>query len=87
MGGAGYRRDDMKRTKRYMVKTLSPDGLLKEPKNKYGDDDFFDCGYDSEDAAWEAIEEAFKFKNYGKSKYHSDASYIVICEWTVSRGD
>lgn len=51
----------MQITKKYVIKTISVDGLLKDVKDTYGDHIFRSYGYDSESEAIEAIASANHF--------------------------
>lgn len=68
------------RSKRYYIKELSEDGLVKDIKDTYGDNPFNSWGYDDEESAWLDIERNAKGR---QSKFFKRFSYIVITEWTV----
>lgn len=72
----------MDRKKVYYLKELTEDGLLKDAKDKWGDPV---CGYglDSEDEVWAALER--KAKHTWSDKWKPDVSYVVICEYVISR--
>jgi len=72
------------RAKRYIIKRLSGDGLLRTPENKWGDNAFAEWGYESEECAWRAIERHVKNENEG-SRYLIGADFIVLKEWRVAR--
>jgi hypothetical protein len=76
------------RSKKYFIKEISDDGLIKDVIDYRGDRVFDNWGYDSEEEAWLAIEKDSKAEwEASKSGYNHTYSYIVVCEWQVSCDD
>jgi hypothetical protein len=63
----------MERQKRYYLKQITSDGLVKDITDKWGDQKYAD-GFATKKAAWEALEK--KSIGYG-------ARAFVFCEWEV----
>lgn len=74
----------MTRLKRYYIKEISKDGLIKNPENFYGDEMFYDWGYATKEDAWLEIE---KFATNSANTYRTEFSFIIITEWTVKVGE
>lgn len=75
----------MRREKKYYLKEITEDGLLKDAKNRWGDR-ISPFGMISEAEVWEELE-GIAGRAWGDSKYKADVSYIVVCEYVVSHSD
>jgi hypothetical protein len=72
------------RSKRYFIKELSPDGLLKDVLGRWGDGSFSFYGYDSEEDAWSAIEKDIQLDvEAGRMPFHY-RQFVVIQSWRVA---
>lgn len=77
MGGGGM----IVRTKRYLIKTITDDGLIKDATNRWGD--LISYGEDSEEACWQLIEREAQ-KKWGGNDWMFPVGFIVVCEWQVA---
>lgn len=68
-----------KRVKRYIVKEISEDGLLKDPKDRWGQDEFSPY-YETEAEAFIQIERIAGDPN---AKYAWGVSFVVLTELSV----
>jgi hypothetical protein len=63
----------MERQKRYYLKQITGDGLVKDIADNWGDRKYAD-GFATKEAAWDALE---------RTSIGYGASAFVFCEWVV----
>lgn len=71
------------RVKSYVIKEISEDGLLKDPKNRWGEREF-SHGYDTEDNAFRDLE---RFIGDSNEKYAWGVSFVVLTEFHLELVD
>jgi hypothetical protein len=75
------------RTKRYYIKEISRDGLIKDPMNSWGETTFNAWGYTSEEEAWSAIENEWQYTwgDLTGSSLGRTIEFVVFEAWVVSK--
>lgn len=66
--------------KRYIIKEISEDGLLKDPRDSWGNCVFEESGYGSEKDAWKAVEQ---YAGDANGKYAWRVSFVVMEKWVL----